>query len=287
MRSFSLAILGLFSAVVSATPTSIPRDDTVLTPKGHIPAANVQQIPEGGHVLHVGDEVHVIDASNTTVNIRKVPATNGTVPAYQTGWVADANWFNSGSHPISDFETTWTVPPVPPKQNGQTLFLFNAIEPGAYNGILQPVLQYGPSAAGGGAYWAVASWYGVNNVYYHTTPKKVSPGKVLKGVMKLTQHTSGSSKYSYRSYFDGISGTTMTAKNVPELKWATETLEVYGITSKSDFPKGSTVFSKINLKTTAGYPSGVKWATVGSTKDGITTKVNTQGSKNAKVTIKY
>ncbi|KAF8310687.1 hypothetical protein DL93DRAFT_1583167 [Clavulina sp. PMI_390] len=288
MHPFSLVAFGLFSAFASATPTRISRSDTVLTPKGFIPAENVRHVPQGGHVLHAGSAVHVVDASNNIVDVRRLSTTNTSLPANQTGWVAYGSWLNTLGHPITNFETTWTVPPVPASQVGQTLFLFNSIEPWSFDSILQPVLQYGGSAAGGGAYWSVASWYGANNTYFHTTPVEVAPGTVLKGVMQLTNHTLGDvGNYTYQAYFEGIPGTTMIAKNAEELKWATETLEVYGINSTSDFPEGSTVFSNINLRTTRGHPEGIEWSTVSSTEDGTITTVNVQGSRNATITIEY
>ena len=39
----------------------------------------------------------------------------------------------------------------------RTIFLFNGIQNST--SIYQPVLQWGPSAAGGGNFWTVASWY--------------------------------------------------------------------------------------------------------------------------------
>ena len=54
------------------------------------------------------------------------------------------------------------------RTHGQTIFLFNGIEPGDFSHILQPVLQWGPSAAGGGASWSVASWYVGGGNAFHT-----------------------------------------------------------------------------------------------------------------------
>lgn len=73
--------------------------------------------------------------------------------------ITPADFCMTGSSPISSFATTWKVPAAPTTNHQQTIFLFNSIEPASGNAILQPVLQYGPSAAGGGSYWAVASWY--------------------------------------------------------------------------------------------------------------------------------
>jgi hypothetical protein len=79
--------------------------------------------------------------------------------ALPNGWQTYA-WWDSGGASISSFATTWVVPPAPSTNSGQTIFLFNGIQnTGANFGILQPVLQWGISAAGGGSYWAIANWY--------------------------------------------------------------------------------------------------------------------------------
>ena len=245
----------------------------------------------GGQVVHVGDEIHLVDAAGKLVHVAKNDGTNvrGTpvgdaASPEKTGWVAYASWYNTGSSPISSFTTTWSVPPVPRTNHGQTVFLFNSIEPAAGNAILQPVLQYGPSAAGGGAYWAVASWYLVGGNTYHTTPINVSVGKSLEGVITLTGHSGNT--YNYVTSFSNVAGTTLRATGSAQLVWATETLEAYQITSASDYPSGSTVFSSINLKTSGGTPS-VNWNPVSDTADNLITTVNVQGAKNAKITIKY
>lgn len=101
----------------------------------------------------------------------------------------------------------------------------------------------------------------------------------------ITLSSSSGSKYNYVSSFTNVAGTSLTATGSAQLVWATETLEVYGVTEASDFPAGSTVFSAINLKTSAGTPS-VTWS-VSASEDGTKTTVNTQGATNAKITITY
>lgn len=58
------------------------------------------------------------------------------------------------------------------------------------------------------------------------------------------------------------------------------------MTSSSDYPTGSTVFSAINLETSDGTPS-VPWSPVSDTADGLITTVNTQGATYAEITINY
>ena len=304
----SVVFVGLSVHVALAAPTDTT---TVRTPFGERPAANVHAIPKGvpadvearksennvfllgGRVIHVNDEVHLVNdagkvvhvAKNDRTKVRGTPIRNAVAPE-QSGWVAYASWTNTKHSPISSFTTTWNVPAVPTANNGQTVFLFNSIEPASGNAILQPVLQFGPSAAGGGSYWAVASWYLVGGqTYYSSLVSSLSVGDSLNAVITLTG-SSGNS-YNYVSSFSNVDGTTLTATGADQLVWATETLEAYGITSSSDYPTGSTVFSSINLVLSDGSTPSVTWAPVSDTKDGLITTVNVDGAVGAGITIAY
>ncbi|KAJ7493845.1 hypothetical protein FB451DRAFT_449591 [Mycena latifolia] len=286
MRASTAAALlvGFLAQFTLAAPTA----ETVLTPGGYRVKANIHEIPAGGSLAHVGEEIHVLAANGTVVHkaIKGGPTpVKSAVSPEQTGWVAYASWLNTGSSPISSFTTTWKVPAVPAANHGQTVFLFNSIEPNSGTAILQPVLQYGPSAAGGGAFWAVATWYLDSSNTFFTTPVRTSVGATLNGVITLT--SSSGSSFSYTSAFSNIAGTSLSISGAAQLTWATETLEAYGVTSASDYPAGSTVFSGINLKLASGAVPTVSWSKVSDAADGLTTTINTNGATNAQVTITY
>jgi hypothetical protein len=87
---------------------------------------------------------------------------NGTNPGLLNGWVEDAKYENCtiwGCQPTFAFSGNLVVPSAPSVQAGQTVFLFIGMEDLFENDIIQPVLQWGPSCAGGGNYWSIASWY--------------------------------------------------------------------------------------------------------------------------------
>jgi hypothetical protein len=141
-----------------------------------------------------------------------------------------------GSEPINYFTTTWVVPPAPSSDDGQTVYLFNGLQPSTgTTWILQPVLQWGPSAEGGGAYWAIGNWYvppnGSGLTAHQTSLIRVSPGDVLQGVMVLTAQSG--SEFSYQSKFSGHSSIDLTVTDIPVLTQAFETLECYGATKDS------------------------------------------------------
>ncbi|KAK6966623.1 hypothetical protein R3P38DRAFT_3414149 [Favolaschia claudopus] len=279
-------LVGLLAPLTLAAPTA----EMILTPAGYRPATTVYEIPAGATLAHVGSEIHLISFNGTvlktvTASITPTPVKEA-VSALQRGWVTYATWLNTDSSPISSFTTTWTVPPVPATDNGQIIFLFNSIVPDNRKAILQPVLQYGHSAAGGGSFWAVTTWYNTPSTRFFTTPIRVSPGAILNGIITLTS-SSSSPSFNYNSQFTNIPGTSLNITGVAQLTGATETLEVYGVTAKSDYPSGSTVFTDINLKLANGNTPSVSWAHRDDIADGLDTTIDIDGATNARIAINY
>jgi hypothetical protein len=177
------------------------------------------------------------------------------------GWIAAAYWNNETGRVISSLTTTWEVPPEPTTQSGQLIYLFNGITCyGADNAILQPVLQWGVSADGGGSYWAVASWYVHTSGDAFKTPLvRVNVADRLTGAIALSG-TSGSA-FSYNCEFLGLPGTSLHVLNVPELTWVSHTLEAYGAASCTDYPATTrSIFRNINIKAGDTVPEA-RWST--------------------------
>ncbi|KAJ7894181.1 hypothetical protein B0H14DRAFT_3426950 [Mycena olivaceomarginata] len=270
-------------AAIAEVPTGI------VAPGGARENRSIIEIPDDTSITHIGDQLQVLGANGTvlhTFSVEEEPTpTAAATPAFKTGWITFASWMNNGNSPIKTFSTTWKVPAEPQAKDGQTVFLFNSIEPGKQNGIIQPVLQFGSSAAGGGAYWSVASWWVGPKHTFHTKLVKVNPGATLHGLITLTAHNGNN--FTYNSKFTNVKGTGLNVKNIAELKWATETLEAYSIQKKADYPAGKTVLSGINLKLANGNVPSVKWDTAQDSKDGVKTAVNKDGAKDAEITITY
>jgi hypothetical protein len=168
-------------------------------------------------------------------------------PGAGNGWV-EANLWNVPLDPNDDINYlggAWTVPSYP-SENGALIYLFNGVESSSRSFMLQPVLQYGVSPAGGGDYWAVASWLVSSNQAFHSPLQNVYPGNSIKGYMEMTG-ISGSMKsweveakdtttgaYSYLSAH--VSGQHWT--------WAyAGVLEAYNVISCAQFPSnGREVF---------------------------------------------
>ncbi len=259
-------------------------DDLVLTPGGYRPRSMVYQIPsdnvvsvvdgklvqldgDGGMVASLGD-LPSRDTGNSAfpggVNANPTAFAQLAAPM-GSGWIAFAGWTNNSGTPISCLSTTWTVPPAPTTSNGQTVFFFNGIQNASM--IYQPVLQWGVSAAGGGAYWSIACWYAAAPpaLSLYSSLVTVNPGDVLTGVMTLTG--SSAAGFSYSSIFTGYPTTSLNITNQPELTWANETLEAYAITTCSDYPAQRMVsMSNIILQTGTTAP-GLSWTATNQVTD--------------------
>jgi hypothetical protein len=274
----------------------------VLTPFGYRNSANVHRVPEGYELLRMPDthiRMHNPKTGDYTdfpkpivANQQRVPSTENqqTVPFTDNGWVTFTGWYNPYTKPISYFGTDWNVPPNPKTYTGQTLFIFNSIEPASGGAILQPVLQFGPSAAGGGEYWAITSWYVVGDQAY-TAPGLyfVPEGTFLGGQIRLIGSKPRRGEFSYTSDFYGYSGTTLTVLNIPQLVWATETLEVYNVSECTEFP--NTVYSlmsSIGITLKGGITPSVGWSINNIATDcGVQTTIVINGASNGAVAIFY
>jgi hypothetical protein len=266
--------------------TSQPTDEMVLTPVGLMEKSKVHFVGEGfqlnvengrlqkvetstGRVIEDYGEVkrdirlqfnQGLDASRFSDN--RLPAASG--------WIAYAYWSNSATtNPITYFTTNWVVPSAPTNQGNQTLFLFNGMQDGTTSSsyIIQPVLQWGPSAAGGGKYWAVTNWYVSSSQAFYGSLVKVSTGAALQGIMQETAHSG--TNYSYKSSFSGYSAaSSLSVSNVPQAFWAAETLESYGVSNTNTQYPPNTDIAMTSIQILQGSSNAsIKWTTAQATRN--------------------
>lgn len=240
----------------------------VLTPAGYMDPSHVHFIADGFHLAVQNGRLQKLENGTgrtaedfgafDPVQQRFNPHPSSVVP-YVEGWIAYTYWQNpSTSTPVTSFSTTWTVPNVPSDKGSQTIFLFNGIQDGTTSTsyIIQPVLQWGPSAAGGGKYWAVTNWYVTSTDAYYGALSTVSAGASLTGV--ITQTAVSGSNYSYSSVFTGYpSSTSLSVSNVPQGYWLAETLESYGVSSLNTMYPSNTydAFTGIDILEGSTHPS--------------------------------
>ena len=288
------------SAGTSITkPVSVA--ELALTPGGYRHKSLVHHIEPDHHLDFAGSRIRKIHLSGHEVadlgsistrpgdeplmpaNVTKHPE---VVPALGSGWITYTDWTNNSGQPVARFASTWVVPPPPATDHGQTIFLFNGIQNSTM--IYQPVLQWGPSAAGGGSYWTVASWYvdGQGGPAFHTTLVRVNPGDLLVGVM--TQTGQSGNLFSYNCVFQGIANTGLPIANVEQLTWNIETLEAYAVQQCSDYPNTNfTAFTGIDFQTSAGHPA-VTWTPVNAVRDcGQSARVVSNANPGGEVDLYY
>ncbi len=170
-----------------------------------------------------------IDMMSKTEKLQSSPITDR--------WIIYSGWMNDSNTPISYFSTKWIVPPPPSTDNGQLIYLFNGIETSNFDVILQPVLQWGRSHAGGGSYWAIANWFvgtPATGIALHSDLVQVNSGDSIEGIMILESQSED--KFSYLSMFKNVQQCDLRITGINELKWANETLECYGFKEFSDYP---------------------------------------------------
>lgn len=291
----------------------------VLTPGGYKPAANVHHIPPGHSIKMAGNSAELHNFQTGLVRILGVtPVHQGgpLMPAHilarppgapspfaqpssalvsgapapfpqVDGWISYTGWSNDTGNPIASFSTTWTVPPEPANHGSQTVFLFNGIQNATM--IYQPVLQWGPSAAGGGQKWSVACWYADSQSghSFYSSLVDVAVGTQLTGVMSMTANVGG--LFDYSAEFVGIANTRLPISQVQELTWAIETLEAYQVQSRNDFPASpSTDFLAIDLRTSQGFPANFQWnGRSDHPETGSSVQIVAGSPNNGTVRIKY
>jgi hypothetical protein len=231
----------------------------VRTPGGFRHKSFLHQLKPGQAVRKRDGALHLQDLAAKGLSPVPAPAVAAQdLAGSGGGWVTWASWVNTSGTAISSFATTWVVPPAPATESDQLIYLFNGLEDQAGDNILQPVLQWGVSGAGGSNTWGVASWYVDSSHHaFCTALVPVNVGDKLTGVMTLEIQADAS--LNYTSEFQGIAGTKLIAQGLSELVQACETLEVYGLTKSTDYPNAPmTAMTNINLQIMSN-PASLSW----------------------------
>jgi hypothetical protein len=300
-----LFIIAIFTII--GLSSNAQTDKIVYTPFGPALKSKVHFVDSKHHLNIKDGHVQIVDTKTGAVsqefdnnnvitenNNNIISNINSKIFAADTdnGWITYAYWGNSSNKPITYFSTNWIVPSPPTTvSDSQLIYLFNGMQPG--NSILQPVLQWGVSPAGGGNYWAISNWYVWSYTgYFCDSIIRVSPGTILQGIIKLTSDSGGT--YSYNSSFivdsagTMLPGCNLQVNNIAQLNTAFETLEVYGITECTDYPADTLVkMTNIQIKTDSIYPS-LMWTPQDIVTDyGQKTIIVNNSSTNGEVDIYF
>jgi len=234
-------------------------EDVALTPSGYYPSECVHgPIPQNQVVIDfkTHSEIQDKESGNTLLVINPCPVssrealTKKTAPL-PSGWAA-YTWSQTTANSINSYNGTWTVPANPKDKGTQTLFLFTGLQDDygldtdqSVVNIIQPVLQWGQSEAGGGEFWAMASWYvDSNGNAYFSDLTNTKAGNTIQGNLVLSE------KVWEISTIDTVSSLATTlyiATNTSE-PYAFVTLEVYTVSNCGEYPTGSDTFSHLVIR---------------------------------------
>jgi hypothetical protein len=184
-----------------------------------------------------------------------------------SGWQVFAVYDAGNS--LAAYNGTWNVPSAPPKYANQLLYTFTGLQNdfGMAGGvdIIQPVLQYGPGPAGGGAYWGVASWYVTStNVALHSTFTEVAPADSVYGTMVKPDPSGMKWIIQALDTTTGVNSTLIVNRQLGKIEpYAFVTLEVYDVTDCTQYPTDPLLYTDlaIELCDTSCRADQPKWAT--------------------------
>ncbi|MFZ0800391.1 MAG: hypothetical protein WAM98_21605 [Terriglobales bacterium] len=236
-------------------PPEVP-EGYVITPIGYFHPSCVLRMEEGETLLADGRVEHADGTVEANVPVCSYPhytppgllvptdvreASGAHVPIIR-GWLEYVSATTSTSY--GEITATWTVPPQPTTNDGQTLFFFPGLED--YSDVLsivQPVLQwYAPGP------WDVASWNCCpKGIIWESEPVKVKPGDTILGLIypNCKAGLEYCASWNVRSEDETTGKKTALAMSPAEgqvWNWGFgAVLEVYGVKQCSDFPANESV----------------------------------------------
>jgi hypothetical protein len=174
--------------------------------------------------------------------------------ATTNGWVEDADW--TSPSPATRLTSTFGVPSAPSSSAGQVVFFFPGMEPRDGTIILQPVLQWGASAAGGSASWGIASW-SCGPSCVHSKLAAARAGDTIVGTITGSSCSSTGAcswKIVTTDASSGKSTTLSTRGDKESYVWLFGgVLEAYGVSACKQYPASAKeTFSAVDFYDTKG-----------------------------------
>jgi hypothetical protein len=176
------------------------------------------------------------------------------------GWVESAHYTPGGN--FSRISANWTVPakPTGSYSAGQVYYAFPGLQSSSY--IIQPVLQYGNNNAYGGSYWLGVSWQcDTGPDCTHGPTISMLAGDAVYGNVTASNCANGLCSWTISTQ-NGRTGATSiwTRTNTQNFYDAVGgAVEVYGLTTCSQFPSTGIFFSGIAVYNSAGAQVTPSW----------------------------
>jgi len=186
--------------------------------------------------------------------IKRLSCPNGKKVNSISGYIDYVEYKDSVG--IDSFTGYWTVPDAPSKPNG-LVYLWNGLVQFQVNTstVLQPVLQFGFSPAGGGNYWGIASWYvTATGLALYSNLVSVNVGDSIYGNM---YQTSPGNWVCVATDKNTGQSSTLNVNSLPAQYYAYVVLEVY-VNDCTNLPSQSTTFTQLTLNDGNG-PISASW----------------------------
>lgn len=169
---------------------------------------------------------------------------------HRPGWVEWAEWTNDTGLPLTGLAGSFTVPEAPPRKAGQAVFLFLGLQkgPGDPSELLQPVLQWGESVAGGGDGWGLCCWYVKDEWAVFSDLETVQPGDRVHVSMERSKEAAAV-WWTARAVAGPVISELHVLRDL-DLIWCYTTLEAYTLDAMAcDMYPGSaeTIFEELSL----------------------------------------
>jgi len=244
------------------------------TPNGLLPSHCVKEVPSGSVI---GKEENHLRITHPSGKEELFPLCdfkrNNT--GVVNGWIA---WTEMGGSNFNSFSGTWDVPADVVGKDDEIDYFFTGLVAGGY--IIQPVLQWGVSEAGGGYEWALASWYVSDSSAVYSSLVVVNAGDTVIGTMTMPSQ----GNWEITASVSGGTPTTLYPTGLPYQTAAYVTLEAYTIYNCTDLPPDKLItFSNLQLQE-YGRPINPAWDT-DVTNNACNERVDVINS--AEITIAY
>jgi uncharacterized repeat protein (TIGR03803 family) len=237
-------------------PAGVP-DGYVITPSGYFHPSCVRHLAEGEALLADGRILRHADGTTESVPACAYPhytargeIANGPLTIGHS-YIEYASVTTTTSY--GELTATWTVPPAPTSNDGQTVYFFPGLEDiNDVVSILQPVLGWNADFAGA---WGIASWNCCpNGITTESSPVSVGSGDEIKGTIRDACSAGTLSCPTWNVITEDVStGGIATMSHTPSegqtFNWAfAGALEVYNLKQCSDYPpNGALTFSDVAL----------------------------------------
>lgn len=246
-------------------PASVP-NGYIVTPFGYFHRSCVLELKDKETLVEHGSVIRHADGTRTSVVPCSYPhfKANGQVatagiagvepPTISHDWIEDATATTSTQY--EELIGTWTVPPSPTSNDGQTIYLFPGFED--YDdavSIVQPVLGWYDGQ------WTIASWNCcISGITTHSTPQDVSPGDTIRGTMYGVDDYDGSGDgpgeniYTYDVTSGAATALINSSDDGQTWNWAfAGALEVYDVAQCSDYPSGNSFIFNVAVYDQNGH----------------------------------